>query len=67
MEHLLRLSSRVGLLMRNANAGMGVGELELVFMPPGLAGFAVFGLKQRCSGTEVYKTFHDFVCHADLV
>ena len=53
--------------MRNANAGMGVGELELVFMPPGLAGFPVFGLKQRCSGIEVYKTFHDFVCHADLV
>ena len=42
----------------------GVGDLELVFVPPGVADS---GLKQTCSGVYINKAVHDFVHHADLV
>ena len=41
----------------------GVGDLELVFVPPEAA---VSGIKQTCSGVTS-TTVHDFVHHADLV
>ena len=42
----------------------GVGDLEMLFVPPGAA---VSGLEQTCSRVYVNKTVHDFVHHADLV
>ena len=41
-----------------------VGDLELVFVPPGAA---VSGHEHTCSGVLVDKTVHDFVHHADFV
>ena len=41
----------------------GVGDLELVFVPPGVADS---GLKQTCSGVYINKAVHDFVHYADL-
>ena len=42
----------------------GVGDLELVFVPPGAA---VSGLEQTYSGVYVDEAVHYFVCHADFV
>ena len=60
MEHLWGQSLRVGLPMESTNAGTcrsGVGDLEVVFVPPGAA---VFGLEQTCTGVYVNNTAHDF-------
>ena len=45
-------------------ASSGVGDLELVFVPPEAL---VPGIEQTCSKVYVYKTVHDFVHPADLV
>ena len=42
----------------------GVGDLELVFVPPGSA---ASGLEQTCSGDYVDKSVHDFVHFAALL
>ena len=42
----------------------GVGDLELVFVPPGAV---VAGHQQTCSGVYIDKTIHEFVHIADLV
>ena len=42
----------------------GVGDLELVFAPPGAT---VSVPEQTCGGVYVDETFHDFVRHADFV